>query len=68
MGGPNISYNNSDQHQLLHKLKGILDFHTLYEGESAFRSLLEQVFANDFNLRKMKEASISLSVDVDSRI
>lgn len=59
MGGPNISYNNSDQHQLLHKLKGILDFHTLYEGESAFRSLLEQIFANDFNLRKIKEASIS---------
>jgi len=58
MGGPNVSYIEQKQHQMLDNLKGILDFHTLHEGESAFRSLLEVAFANDFNIKKMKEAPV----------
>ena len=58
MGGPNISYGKTDQYHLLYGLKDVLDFHTLYEGESAFRSLLEQSFANDFDLVKIKESPV----------
>ncbi len=58
MGGPNVSYRPDEQRRLLRRLDGALDFYALYEGESAFRSLLERLFGCDFDLRRAKQSPV----------
>ena len=41
MGGPNVPYQPSLQRRLLERIGPALDFHTLFEGETAFAGLLE---------------------------
>ena len=55
MGGPNMSYEPSEQERFLRRYADCIDFYTLYEGETAFASLLEAAFAVEFDLAQLHE-------------
>ena len=56
MGGPNVPYDPALQRRLLERIGPALDFHTLFEGESAFVSLLELANEVGYDAQALKAA------------
>lgn len=54
MGGPNISYEPTDQLEFLQRLKDELDFYVMHEGETGFAEVVRNAVAHDFDVAKMK--------------
>ena len=62
MGGPNISYDATEQKQFLKQLESDLDFYIMYEGESGFDALLTKGKACNFDIGMMKEMGVPGSI------
>lgn len=57
-GGPYISYDKKDQEKFMNRYKGLIDFYCMFEGETAFKSLLDNAHQALFDIPQMKKSSI----------
>jgi len=66
-GGPYISYDSEEQEIFMTRYKGLVDFYCMFEGETSFKSLLDNAHQSDFDIEKMKknpfEGSLFLADD-----
>lgn len=62
MGGPNVSYQSAEQNAFLSSFAGNLDYYCLYEGEIAFKEVLDCAFRNQFQFDSMKQETIPGSI------
>jgi len=57
-GGPYISYDSEEQKIFMTRYKGLVDFYCMFEGETSFKSLLDNAHQSSFDIQKMKNSSL----------
>ena len=57
-GGPYISYDNNQQELFMTRYEGLVDFYCMFEGETSFKSLLDNAHQASFDISQMKKAPL----------
>ena len=57
-GGPYISYDNNQQKLFMARYKGLVDFYCMFEGETSFKSLLDNAHQASFDVDQMKKSPL----------